>query len=139
MHEYESLDGVMAHADEIKGKIGEYLRDSLEQLPLSRQLTTIKTDVALEFAPGELTPSEPDTEALREVYARIESRRLLNSLDKPAEDRKADVAEPEVAQPEGEYETVLDQVAFDAWMGPITRRGESLRSCPRGASAAGSN
>jgi DNA polymerase-1 len=37
-----SLDGVIANADKIKGKIGEHLRASLDQLPLSRELTTIK-------------------------------------------------------------------------------------------------
>ena len=40
--EYGSLDGVIANADKIKGKVGEYLRASLKQLPLSRELTTIK-------------------------------------------------------------------------------------------------
>ena len=39
--QFGSLDEVMARADEIKGKVGENLRDSLEQLPLSRALTTI--------------------------------------------------------------------------------------------------
>ncbi len=36
LKEYDDLDNLMAHADEIKGKIGENLRGSLDQLPLSR-------------------------------------------------------------------------------------------------------
>ena len=45
LSEYGSLDGIVAHADEIKGKAGENLRASLEQLPLSRQLATIVVDL----------------------------------------------------------------------------------------------
>ena len=43
---YDSLDGVMKHAEEVKGKVGENLRSSLAQLKLSYQLVTIKLNVA---------------------------------------------------------------------------------------------
>ena len=45
--QYQDLDGVVAHADEIKGKVGENLRQSLEQLPLARRLATIRRDLDL--------------------------------------------------------------------------------------------
>ena len=45
--EYGSLQGVMAHAAEIKGKVGENLQAALPRLPLSYDLVTIKTDVDL--------------------------------------------------------------------------------------------
>ncbi|HHK5604770.1 TPA: DNA polymerase I [Neisseria polysaccharea] len=44
---YGSLAGVMEHAAEIKGKVGENLRAALPRLPLSYDLVTIKTDVDL--------------------------------------------------------------------------------------------
>lgn len=44
---YGSLAGVMEHASEIKGKVGENLRAALQRLPLSYDLVTIKTDVDL--------------------------------------------------------------------------------------------
>lgn len=44
---YGSLQGVMEHASEIKGKVGENLRAALPRLPLSYDLVTIKTDVDL--------------------------------------------------------------------------------------------
>ena len=47
-HRFGDLDGVIAHAEEIKGKIGENLRAALDQLPLSKELVTIRRDVALE-------------------------------------------------------------------------------------------
>ncbi|MEE9339474.1 MAG: 5'-3' exonuclease H3TH domain-containing protein, partial [Methylococcaceae bacterium] len=44
---YETLDNLIENADQIKGKVGENLRASLDQLPMSRKLTTIKCDLDL--------------------------------------------------------------------------------------------
>ena len=79
--EYATLDGVIANADKIGGKIGENLRRALPQLPLSRSLTIIKTDVALDVAPTDLVLRAPDTDALRELYARYEFNAALKELD----------------------------------------------------------
>src|SRR5690606_11081852 len=49
--EYDHLDGVIANAGNIKGKIGENLRAALDRLPLNRTLTTIKLDVEVGRAP----------------------------------------------------------------------------------------
>jgi DNA polymerase-1 len=80
LNEYGTLDGVIASADKVGGKIGENLRAALAQLPLSRQLATIKTDVELDQGPGDLLLRERDVEALRELYARYEFRQALKEL-----------------------------------------------------------
>jgi DNA polymerase-1 len=72
INEYGSLDGVIANADKIKGKIGEHLRASLDQLPLSRELTTIKTDVALDFGRG----PDPDRAGRREPARLVRAHRV---------------------------------------------------------------
>ncbi len=107
---YGSLEGVMAHADEIKGKVGEYLRDSLEQLPLSRKLTTIRCDVELDQQPTELKPVAPDTTKLHRLYSQIESSRLLSTLEEQSE--------PVASEPtiDTHYEVILTQASFDHWM-----------------------
>ncbi len=107
---YDSLEGVMTHADEIKGKVGEYLRESLEQLPLSRELTTIRCDVELDQKPTELKPTAPDTQKLREQYRRIESSRLLSTLE--------EASEPVIEKPaiEATYEVILNEADLDRWM-----------------------
>jgi 5''-3'' exonuclease (including N-terminal domain of PolI) len=79
--EYDSLDGVIANADKIGGKIGESLRAALPQLPLSRELVTIKTDVALEHGPADLALREADVATLRELYTRYEFKAALKDLD----------------------------------------------------------
>lgn len=110
--EYGDLDNLMAHADEIKGKIGENLRASLEQLPLSRELATIKLDVELEQGPKDYRPVDPDTERLREHYSRMESNRLLATLEGgvPAES----IDEP--LSLDTEYATLLEEKAFKQWL-----------------------
>ncbi|MBK1707215.1 DNA polymerase I [Halochromatium glycolicum] len=127
--QFGDLDGVIAHADEVKGKIGEHLRASLEQLPLARQLTTIKRDVPLALAPTDLQPTAPDREALRGWYQRIESRRLLATLEANGAGRDDDPTQPG-AQPRGDqatqngsqqgtanaYQTILTEADFDAWI-----------------------
>ncbi len=81
LNEYGSLDAVMTHADAVKGKVGESLRATLSQLPLSRQLATIKTDVDLDRGPQDLKLLERDVDALRELYTRYEFRQGLKELE----------------------------------------------------------
>ena len=79
--EYQSLDGVIAHAGDIKGKIGESLREALPALALSRQLVTIKTDVPLDGAVTSFVLGEPDRERLRALYTRYGFKQGLRELD----------------------------------------------------------
>jgi DNA polymerase-1 len=115
LNEFGDLDAVMANADKIKGKIGENLRASLTQLPLSRELTTIKTDVQLDFAPTDLAPGAPDMDGLRDWYERIESKRLLATLTEGA-----DGAEGGKDDSKPNYDLVLDEAALDAWIGKLS-------------------
>ena len=79
--EYHTLDGVIANADKIGGKIGESLRAALPQLPLSRELVTIKLDVPLDVGPTDLAQREADTAQLRELYTRYGFKAALKDLD----------------------------------------------------------
>ena len=45
----QTVENIITNAEEITGKVGEYLREGIEQLKLSQQLTTIKKDVELDF------------------------------------------------------------------------------------------
>jgi DNA polymerase-1 len=77
---YQTLDQLMARSEEIGGKIGEYLRAALEQLPLSRKLTTIRRDLELDIEPGELRRTEFDETALMEALKRYEFNSWLKEL-----------------------------------------------------------
>ncbi|WP_295414088.1 DNA polymerase I, partial [uncultured Thiodictyon sp.] len=114
IQEYGDLDGVVANAARIAGKVGENLRAALDQLPLARALTSIKLDVALDLGPTDLAPSAPDTASLRQWYERLEARRLLATLEpeSPADDAQGASAAP----PTAVYDLVLTAAAFDAWV-----------------------
>jgi len=114
IQDYGSLEGVMAHAEEVKGKLGENLRATLPQLPISRELTTIRADVPLDRRPQDLCPGEPDIESLRGLYTRFESKRLLATLSEEGAGDTPGQAPP--AGREAAYDLVLTQGAFDEWL-----------------------
>ena len=111
--QYGSLDAVIASAGEIKGKVGESLRENLETLALSRELATIRTDVELEVTPEALQPGQPDRAALRELYQRLEFSRWLSELeDEAGSDPGAGGAHSASTR----YETVLTGEQLDDWL-----------------------
>ncbi len=113
LNQYGSLDEIIAHAEEIKGKVGESLRDNLEQLELSRQLATIVCDLELDYAPGDLKRSPADTDKLRALYQDLELNNLLRQLVGSDEH---EAAQPAEAAKKGEYEVILEQKDFDRWL-----------------------
>ena len=82
LKQYGSLDNIIAHADEIKGKVGENLRAALPQLPMSRELLIIKCDVPLAVSVTDLKRRSPELETLREWYTRLEFKGWLKELEK---------------------------------------------------------
>ena len=115
LNDFGSLDALVARAGEIKGKVGESLRDNLDTLALSRRLATIHCDVDLDVGPGGLQPGEPDVEQLREWYTRLEFSRWLRELESRPSERAAARA-PGHPDATAKYETVLAQAQFDAWL-----------------------
>ena len=115
LNEYESVDNIIAHASEFKGKVGEYLREGLDQLPLSYQLATIVCDVELEQTPDELNLQAANTEALRELYSEYELKTWLSELD-GSDTTSTIVTSPQL---ETDYQTVLTQTEFDDWLAQL--------------------
>jgi DNA polymerase-1 len=64
--QYQTLENLVVHADEIKGKVGESLRASLGELPLSKALTTIKCDLVLPYHIDDLRCTPEDKQLLQE-------------------------------------------------------------------------
>ena len=126
LHEYGSLDALIANAAAISGKIGDKLRAGLEQLPLSRQLATLDCNVPLPIAFEGLRPAPPDAIALRALYERYEFRSWLRDL--PADGQEPPAPTPptaptqsalDLAEPSNDptnYQLVLEQAAFGAWL-----------------------
>lgn len=115
--QYGALDNLKAHAHDIKGKVGERLRDSLDDLPLYRELATIRCDVELPLAPEELKCRQPDVRQLRSLYERLELKSLLRRIEaqSPGSDRPGAQDAPTQCQ----YETVLTEQQLDRWLGHV--------------------
>lgn len=80
LEQYHSLDGVIAHAPEIGGKVGEYLRNDLEKLPLYRDLVTIDTQVALPYQVRDLQIGTANIDELRHWFTELEFNTWLQQL-----------------------------------------------------------
>ena len=121
LESYQDLDTVMAHADEIKGKIGEYLREATDTLPLSRELATIKTDVELEFGLEDLQHREQDDSQLLELFREYEFRTWIAELE-AGDDKDAGASDsassdtPAKAPVEKQYSVITDQQELDDWL-----------------------
>ena len=125
---YDSLDGVIANADQVKGKVGEYLRESIPFLPLSYQLATIKLDVELPENLEEIEHVEADKEGLLALYQEYEFRTWVKALEQGkdpgvnastlSESDEPDVPE-QIEQAVGDYHTVLTKNDFNQWLAKL--------------------
>lgn len=110
--EFGSLQGVMENAADFKGKIGEYLRESLEFLPMSYELATIKLDCDTGVSIDQLEQRQGDPAALAAFYREFGFTRWYDETD------SVDAAgeQPLAPQVDADYECVLDQASFDRWL-----------------------
>ena len=124
---YDSFEGVMAHADEVKGKIGEYLREALPTLPLSYELATIKLDVELEESLDDLGIKPADVETLRPMLERFQFRAWLNELEGKTSAAPGSAA-PSVPEPEKvekrDYQIITSKAVLNKWVKRIEQAKE---------------
>ncbi len=103
--EYGSLDALVARAGEIKGVVGENLRNSLDWLPKGRALVTIKKDCELsDYIAGlpamdSIAIGDQQTEALKSFYEKYGFKGLIRSIGGDAADSAEAVAPAKVAKP----------------------------------------
>lgn len=119
--QYGDLDTLKAQAGSIAGKVGERLRESLGNLELSKDLATIRCDVELPPEAQGLERRPPQIDRLRELYEKLEFRRLLGRLSEAAAP-PGPAAAPQplllplpLPLPAVSYETVLDASALARW------------------------
>ncbi len=119
LQQYGDLDTLIAHADEIKGKVGENLRAHLDQLKLSRELTRIRTDLELPIRWQDLVKQPEDDEKLLELIRRYEFSSWLNRklaghpLFGGSEDEKNAPAHTDTTQ---DVPIILDNDALNHWV-----------------------
>ncbi|GGY83844.1 DNA polymerase I [Marinobacter zhanjiangensis] len=117
LQKYGNLDNLMAHADEIGGKIGDNLRDALEHLPLSRELATIRTDVELDFGIEEVCPEPEDREQLLDLFREHEFKAWIAEYTGDNDNHEQQTSDnPGETSPERQYDTLLTDEQLDDWL-----------------------
>jgi len=113
LSQYGDLDNLIAHADKIKGVVGENLRKALPWLTHARELVRIVRDLALPVHVTDLTPRPPDVAELRQLFTRFGFRNWLKELDAAG---SADAAAEAPSAPAAEYETILTETQLTSWL-----------------------
>lgn len=80
LSQYDSVENLIKHAHEIKGKVGENLRACIDDLPLMRRLVTVISDLPLEENPTDLIQTEKNREKLIELFTEYEFKSWLAEL-----------------------------------------------------------
>lgn len=118
LESYGTLESVLDRAEEIKAKRArESLIANREQILLSRDLVTIRTDVGMDTELGELKVSAPDNARLRELFVELEFRTLLGRLEGAGEGGVAEGGPGEAGRPGArpvEYVLVADPAEVGA-------------------------
>jgi DNA polymerase-1 len=128
--EYGTLDQLLARAAEVKGKVGESLREHTEDALLSRRLAAIKTDLPIPFDTEALKRSAPDAERLKELFVELEFHSLAAEI-------QGEVAQAALSSNRLEKGKAFD-VATGDWAGValLTRDGQALLAAATGSNVA---
>jgi len=104
--QYGSLAHLIAHAEDISGKVGEHLRAALPWLQhTAPALLTLRTQVPLAYTPQQLTLKPPQIEDLRRLYKQLAFKQWLKDLPPPQQ-----------TTPQHPYSLILTQTEFEHWL-----------------------
>ena len=116
INQFGSIDNMLAHTNEIKGKLRNKVEAAVEDIKISKFLATIRTDVPLQLELDDMRVQQPDEEKLRAIFEELEFKTLINKfLNKDKEKSKV-------------VENQLDLFAEFAPDNPSEAKNESFES-----------
>ncbi len=121
--QYQTMDKLLEHSDEIGGKIGGYLREAADHLPLSRDLVTIRTGLDLSLGDEDLTRQPADNDRLRDLFETYEFRTWLRQLD------QEEGVTPAIAEQDLEYAVIQKRAELDDWIERLADAGVFALDC----------
>ena len=80
INQFGSIDNMLQHTDEIKGKLREKVENAVEDIKMSKFLATIRTDVPMQLDLDELKVEQPDETKLRAIFEELEFKTLINKF-----------------------------------------------------------
>ncbi len=123
--QYGGLDQILEHADEIKGVVGEKLREQKDRATRNRKLNRLVTDVDLPVGPKDLERQPIDATAVREVFDKLQFRTLLDRVLKIAEAEGGTTLEPTAASKDEPPVKKLVDEELSKWLHQVVGDGTS--------------
>ncbi len=80
--QFGSIDNMLAHTDEIKGKLREKVEGAVDDIRMSQFLATIRTDVPIALDLEKMKMTSPDEERLEKIFQELEFRALTDKIIK---------------------------------------------------------
>ena len=109
VQEFGSIDALLHHTDQLKGKMREKVEQATDDIRMSHFLATIRTDVPIELNLEDLKVTDPDEEKLRTLFAELEFKALAAKILKKSENKpKTDNAQPDLF---GDFPTEIQESA----------------------------
>lgn len=112
LQQYGSLNNLVKHAGEIKGKVGENLRNHLENLPLMRELVTLIPNIKLKEKPKNLLRGKRNQKKLIELFTELEFKNWLSELL---------TSEEKTAKSQSHYTVIKDKKTFAQWLKKLNK------------------
>ena len=125
LNEYKTLDEIIKNAEAIKGKVGEKFRAHVDQLPLSKDLTTIRCDVSMDISIEDLEVQPAETSKLKKLYKELEFKSWLKNLNEKdgeevvvVEEQESDEEDTKIntAPAKANYELIVTKKDFSRWL-----------------------
>ena len=80
INQFGSIENMLQHTDEIKGKLRDKVENATEDIKMSKFLATIRTDVPIQLQLDELKLEQPDEGKLRAIFEELEFKTLINKF-----------------------------------------------------------
>ena len=97
INEFGSVDALLQHTDQLKGKMKEKVEGAVDDIKMSKFLATIRTDVPIELKLDEMKVKSPDESELTKIFGELEFKRLLSKfVNKPIESQNKVNNEPDI-------------------------------------------
>ena len=106
LEQYGTLENLIDHADEVKGKMGENLRNNIEVARMSKWLATINTQAPVDFEWKDLELTEPDMEKLIAIYTELEFNSFIKKLQAGISDSDSSSGSSTAADFEEEFSNI---------------------------------
>lgn len=111
LQQYKTLEAIIEHKYEIKGKVGENLRANIHTVRLAKQLTTIKCDLNLPYTMDDLKRQPINYNELRELLIELNFNNWLRSLPKADTQIESPVIESSL-----QVDTIFTETQLNLWL-----------------------